>query len=185
MSTSAMPQTSDLNPTAGCWAALVFAIAGLAGSLYLSMGMHLRACPLCFYQRTFVMSLVAVLGVGLLARVGRLGLVALPLAVGGLGVAILHVSLELRGKLECPPGLFDVGTAPQQSLGLFLVLTALVLIDAVRGAAGAWLAFAAAVIVGVALAYMSTIANPPPPPAPTQPYRDPIEICRPPYVPAS
>src|SRR5438093_13276732 len=83
------------------WAALAVAVAGLAGSLFLSLGMNLKACPLCFYQRTFMMSLVAVLGVGLLAgaaRPGRLALLALPLAVAGLGVALFHVSLELRGN---------------------------------------------------------------------------------------
>src|ERR687887_446681 len=70
------------------WAAFVVAAVGLAGSLFLSLGMNLKACPLCFYQRTFMMSLVAVLGMGLLvaaARPGRLALLALPLATAGLG----------------------------------------------------------------------------------------------------
>jgi disulfide bond formation protein DsbB len=35
--------------------------------------MGLKACPLCFYQRTFLMGLVAVLGMGLLARAARPG----------------------------------------------------------------------------------------------------------------
>src|SRR4051795_13328130 len=86
--------------------ALVLAVAGLAGSLLLSLGMGLKACPLCFYQRTFMMSIVAVLGMGLLASVSRLGLLCLPLAVAGLGVALFHVSLETTGKLECPKGIF-------------------------------------------------------------------------------
>ncbi len=79
------------------WAALVVAVAGLSGSLFLSLGMHLKACPLCFYQRTFMMSLAAVLGMGLLLGVARLGLLTLPLAVAGLGIALLHVSLEIGG----------------------------------------------------------------------------------------
>src|SRR3954471_1187479 len=99
------PQAAAPKPSAGCWAALVVALAGLAGSLYLSLAMGLRACPLCFYQRTFVMSVGAVLALGLLgaaARPGRLALLALPLAIAGLTVALFHVSLELRHKLECP-----------------------------------------------------------------------------------
>jgi disulfide bond formation protein DsbB len=169
------------------WAALPVAAAGLAGSLCLSLGMHLKACPLCFYQRTFVMGLVGVLAMGLLsgaARPRRLGLLALPLAVAGLGVALFHVSLELRDKLECPAGMFGRGTAPQQSLALFVVLTALLAADALAGAtAGAaeWVARAGAVALGVLLAVGSTVANPPPPAVPTEPYAKPPDVCRPPF----
>ena len=105
------------------WAALAFACAGLAGSLALSWGLALKPCPLCFYQRSFVMGIVAVLAMGLLsgsARPGGLGLLALPLAVAGLGVALFHVRLELAGKLECPEGLLGLGTAPKQSLAVFV-----------------------------------------------------------------
>src|SRR5438876_8199332 len=35
--------------SAWAWAALAVAVAGLAGSLFLSLGMNLKACPLCFY----------------------------------------------------------------------------------------------------------------------------------------
>src|SRR5438270_12137300 len=84
------------------FAALVVALGGLAGSLFLSMGMGLRACPLCFYQRTFMMSLVAVLAMGMVTGTGqggRLALVSLPLASAGLGVALFHVFLEVTGTL--------------------------------------------------------------------------------------
>ena len=167
------------------WAALLVALVGLGGSLFLSLGLHLKACPLCFYQRTFVMSLVAVLGMGLLAgaaRPGRLALLALPLAVAGLGVALFHVSLELRGKLECPAGVFGLGTAPQQSLAVFAVLTVLLAADALRRPRAAGAAVAA-VILGGLLAVGPCIANPPPPAAPTKPYDHPPEVCRPPYQP--
>src|SRR4051794_38984608 len=89
------------------WAALAVALAGLAGSLFLSLGMGLKACSLCFYQRAFMMSLVAVLGMGLAigsGQPGRLSLLAVPVAVAGLGVAVFHVYLEAAGKLECPRG---------------------------------------------------------------------------------
>src|SRR5436853_4078529 len=98
------------------WPSLLIALMVLAGSLWLSIGMKLKACPLCFYQRTFVMGVVAVLGIGLLTG-GRhravLNLLTLPLAVAGLGVAVFHVYLELTGKLECPAGVLGIGTAPQ------------------------------------------------------------------------
>jgi disulfide bond formation protein DsbB len=42
-------------------AALAVSAVGTVGSLYLSLGMGLKACPLCFYQRTFMMSTAAVL----------------------------------------------------------------------------------------------------------------------------
>jgi hypothetical protein len=41
-------------------AAACFAAVGVGGSLYLSLGLGLRACPLCFYQRSFVMATLAV-----------------------------------------------------------------------------------------------------------------------------
>jgi hypothetical protein len=40
---------------------------------------------------------------------------ALPLAVAGPSVALLHVSLELAGQLKCPRGLLSLGTAPQEA----------------------------------------------------------------------
>ncbi len=169
------------------WAALAVAVAGVTGSLALSLGLGLKACPLCFYQRTFAMSLVAVLGMGLFAgaaRPGRVGLLALPLAVAGLGVALFHVYLEMAGKLECPQGLLGVGTAPQQSLAAFLALFALLLVDVLRAprvAGAAWAAPAGALVLGALLAVGSVVANPPPPAPPTKPYDKAPEVCRPPY----
>jgi disulfide bond formation protein DsbB len=166
------PPPAAAAPPLWTWAALAVAVAGLAGSLYLSLGMGLKACPLCFYQRTFMMSLVAVLGMGLLAGlVGRianpsypLALLALPLAVAGLGVALFHVSLELRGKLECPAGVLGLGTAPEQSLTVFLVLTVLLTTGLpwrAQAPAATCAALAGAVTLGALLAVASTLANPP------------------------
>ena len=36
--------------------ALLIALIGTAGSLWLSVGMGLKGCPLCFYQRSFVIA---------------------------------------------------------------------------------------------------------------------------------
>ncbi|MBI1917092.1 MAG: disulfide bond formation protein B [Planctomycetes bacterium] len=127
---------SNENSTLWTWLALLVSAVAVAGSLWLSLGMGLIACPFCFYQRAFAMSVFGVLFLGLLggARRGRLlCLLALPLAVGGLGVAGWHVSLELRGKMECPGGILGVGTSPQQSLAAFALLTIPLFLGAVAG----------------------------------------------------
>src|SRR5689334_2005602 len=82
-------------PTALTWLACLVALAASAGSVYLSVGMRLRACPLCFYQRTYAFAAFGVLLVGLLSGTRHSALLALPLAVGGLGVAGYHVYREM------------------------------------------------------------------------------------------
>ena len=170
------------------WAALLVGLLALAGTLYLSLGMGLRACPLCFYQRTFVMAVVGVLLVGLVAggtRPGLLSLLVLPLCVGGLGVAYFHVYLEQQGILECPYGILGWGTAPQQSLGAFVLLTLLVLVD-VRHSLGsrgrAWAAALGPLVLGALFAW-GAIASTPAAPKPTALYKLPLDEdgCRVPY----
>ena len=103
--------SSATSPSGSIWVPLLVALAVLLGSLWSSMGMGLKACPLCFYQRTFVMGVVAVLGMGVVdgrAHRGVLTVAALPLAVAG--VAAFHEYLEQAGKLECPGGVMGVGT---------------------------------------------------------------------------
>src|SRR5262249_24606400 len=108
------------------WAALLVSLVAAAGSVWLSVGpLKLAACPLCFYQRTFAFAAVGVYAVGLLAGADRgvaLSLLALPLAVGGAGVAAFHVWLVQTGPLECPAGAFGLYTAPHQSLAVFALL---------------------------------------------------------------
>jgi disulfide bond formation protein DsbB len=163
-----------------CGLALLAALAGLGGSLGLSLALHLKPCSLCYYQRTLMMALVAVLLTGLVARAGRLGLVALPLAFTGLGVAAFHVYLESSGKLECPAGILGVGSAPQQSLALFAVVTLLLGIDVSRGP-GAVAGLAGTLILGALLAFAASTSNPAPP-KPTEPYKQASpDICRPPF----
>lgn len=179
------------------WLALLAATVTVAGSLYLSLGMGLEACALCFYQRAFAMAVLAVLAVGLFGTDRRgpsLSLLALPLAVGGLGVAGFHVSLENKGILECPKGIFDLGSAPRQSLAAFIPLAALLLIDVGAacfrpGGAGesslSSLAVLGSCILGGLLA-LGCIKSAPPPKIPKAPYADePIEGCRTPYRPPS
>ncbi len=172
-------------PGVWIWAALTASLVAVAGSLALSLALGLKACPLCFYQRAFAMSLVAVLAMGLLAgahRDGWLAFLALPLATAGLGVALFHVSLELRGNLECPAGLLGLGSAPQQSLAVFVVLFALLLVGALRssGSSVQRIGLASGLVLGVLLAIGSCIANPPPK-MPDGPYPTAPDVCRPPF----
>ena len=70
MSTSADPDhelnrassSRDTAPLSLVWPSLLVALLALAGSLWLSIGMKLKLVPLRFYQCTFVMGVVAVLG---------------------------------------------------------------------------------------------------------------------------
>ena len=174
------------------WASLLVSLVALAGSLWLSLAMGLKACPLCIYQRTFVMGVVGVLVVGLLAGLKDsrlLGLLALPAALGGAGLAFFHEYLELTGKLECPPGVLGLGTAPQQSLVILfviLVLLSLSLIQARNGNASRLPVTAGAGLLGVLFAIGAIASAPPMPAPPTKPYdpeKQPFDMCRPPFHP--
>ncbi len=170
-----------------CLCAVVAAV-GVAGSLYLSIGMGLKACPLCFYQRAFAMASLAILVVGPFPR-GTLAaparaLLALVPAAAGLGVAAFHVSLELRDVLECPKSIAEILTAPKQSLAFFVVL-----VTALCGAASRRSRFGAgrlllAFVLGCLLSWGSIASAPPLPAAPTSAYPSdkPFDMCRPPYV---
>lgn len=195
MSTSAAPDRElertlpslSAVPVSLVWPPLLVALIALAGSLWLSVGMGLKACPLCFYQRTFVMGVVAVMGVGVLTGPRHravLNLLALPLAVAGFGVAAFHVYLELTGKLECPTGVMGIGTSPQQSLAVLTVLLAVIAVGDLRsGNFGDrhLLAAASAVVLGLLLAWSAVVSAPPMPPVPTRAYETPIDMCRPPF----
>ena len=118
------------------WAAFFVALLALTGSLLLSwLPPYLKACPLCLYQRIFVMGVVGVMGVGLCVgglRPGLLSLLALPSACGALTVVGFHLYLVQIGKLECPLGLFGLGLAPLQSLIVLILLAGLLLFDILR-----------------------------------------------------
>jgi len=156
------------------WGSLIGAFLGSTGSLYLSLGMGLNACPLCFYQRTFVFGILGVLAMSSLAgsRIPR-GLSCLlitPLALGGLGTAVFHVRLELKGTLECPDGILALGTAPQQSLAVFTVLSLLAVAGACASLeAGGRRKTLAGIALGILLALGCVLSAPPLPPAKVRP----------------
>jgi hypothetical protein len=177
--------------------ALLLALGASAGSLYLSLGLKLQACPLCFYQRSYALAAAAVLATGLAAGMGSsvpLSLLAFPISLAGLLVAGFHVWLELNGTLECPGGILaNLGTAPKQSLAVFLCLTLVLLVDFVgwfrwlthtQRLRAMRLAVAALVAVGlgVGLGLASIHSNPPLPAPPTKAWDGPPIVCRRPYV---
>lgn len=165
--------------------ALLVAVIGSAGSVWLSLGLGLKACPLCFYQRTAVLLTAAVLLLGLfgghLAARGTVAWLTVPAVVLGLCVAAWHVMLEANGTLECPKGLWGLGTAPQQSLALFLLLSPPVLLSAWRGEGVGVGRLLLALGLGAVAAWLCIKSAPPLPPIPKAPYPDPLVICRPPF----
>ena len=187
-----MNADSPISEPRNAWTllALALAVTGSAGSVYLSTALGLKACPLCFYQRSFVMAAAAVLCVGLAVKVrpgGNLSLLALPLAVSGLGVALFHEYLELTRRLECPRGFLSMGTAPQQSVALLILLVAALSISILSDRKVTRLGFPAIVgsaVLGLILALACVWSAPPLPAAPAKPYDEPLLICRPPYEPA-
>ena len=193
LGTKANPHTMERGGTKTFFlacAVLALAALGVAGSLYLSLGLDLRACPLCFYQRTFMMAVLAVLAVGLAVdptRAGLFCLLNLPLAFGGLGVAAFHEYLVVAGKLECPAGIFSLGTAPAQSLTAFALLVAATVAGAWTGRNGLSAfppgAILGAVILGLLLSWGSVASSPPMSPrrAPYDPVKEPFNTCRPPF----
>ncbi len=173
MATDSAPPTPTGFDLQRLWMPLAFGVAvvGVLGSLYLSLGMDLKACPLCFYQRAFIMSAASILGFGLfmpdLPR-GVLTPLALATAMAGGCVAAWHTYLVANGTLECPAGATRVLLAPHESLAIYLLLVAILLVDLVQFRRYLMLGIGA-VLVGYVFASSSIRATPAkmtdPPPA--------------------
>lgn len=109
---------------------LVAAVA-TTGSLYLSVGLGLVPCELCWYQRILMYPLVVVLGVALVERRPGVYRTVLPLSTLGTALAAYHSWLQLSAGARCSFGgcaavqLRVVGlTVPNLSLVAFLGVTA-------------------------------------------------------------
>lgn len=176
------------------YSALVLSGLGAAGSVYLSLGLGLKACPLCFYQRSFMEGTFAVLAIGL--AVDRHGqrlycLLPVPLTFAGLAVALFREYLVVAGVLECPKGLLGLGSAPAQSLAIF-ALTGLAVVAGALGRGNGTprraISLSGTALLGLLLAGASIVSSPPLPPAPKAPYdpaTQPLDMCRPPYHPGA
>lgn len=124
------------------FAAFVLATAATLGSLFFGEVMRLPPCSLCWYQRIFMFPLPLVLGAGLLPYDPRAGRYALPLALGGLGVALWHTLLYVGVVPEeaapCTVGvpcsqptfaLFGVLSIPVLSLLAFVGVVGLLIVQ--------------------------------------------------------
>lgn len=116
----------------------LIALTGALGSLYFSEIMKFQPCLLCWYQRTFMYPLVFIYGVGLWKEDRGVWNYALPLAVGGLLIAIYHNLLYYgfvsEGLVPCQKDLscttrqlelFGFLTIPLMSLFGFLMFNVL------------------------------------------------------------
>lgn len=183
--------SSNASSPVWTWLALIVAAAISAGSIYLSLGMGLKPCPLCYYQRTFAFAATGILLMGVLVlRNGSLSsLMALPLVAGAVGVAGFHVYLEMNGTLECPKGVFELGTAPQQSFFGLVVLLSLLLFDVAQGKraipARPVLGTGFAILLGALITFGCMRSAPPLPKPPDKAYdsvKQPLVGCRAPYT---
>jgi hypothetical protein len=176
------PPPEDVVSTFWTWTALLVALIGSAGTLYMSIGerlefgMDLVPCPCCLYQRTLILAVAAVLLVGLFAgprRSGYLSVITLPLTVAGLAIAGVQVYKEFNRDIVCPKGalvqldeqfrgkddfhakLDDIDSASRESLAIFALLFLIQLVDLLFSAGRGGFGFGgllASVVVGGLLA---------------------------------
>ncbi|MBI1832876.1 MAG: disulfide bond formation protein B [Planctomycetes bacterium] len=181
--TNELPSESSDLDAAVLWTrcALFVAVVGVLGSLHLSMGMNLRACPLCFYQRAFMMAAAGALAFGpFLPGMPSAAqtVLALPSVIAGAGIAGWHIYLEWNEKLECPVGITGVLTAPGESLIVFGLLVVLLLGDLFHQRKYV-MQGVGAILLGVVFAVTSVHGVPD---RPTGPHPAPLDGCRK-YVP--
>lgn len=186
MATPSQPQALSSADSKILWTrlALFVSVIGVVGSLYLSLQLGLKACPLCFYQRAFMMAVAAILGLGLsMPAVPTAALAPLALAstIAGSGIAAFHTYLDATGVLECPAGISGTLTAPQESLAVYALLLVLLLCDLFNQRRYVMQGIGA-ILLGVIFT-ITCIQATPPSPAPAGPYTIPLDGCRKPYHP--
>jgi len=120
--------------------ALFVALVAMLGSLYLSDGVGLLPCKLCWFQRIAMYPLVFVLGVGFLRGDAGVWRFALPLPLVGLVISGYHVAVQYRPSLDlipCDAGgecsvryllVFGFVSIPVMAGGAFMLITALLLV---------------------------------------------------------
>lgn len=72
------------------------AVVATTGSLYLSLGLGLLPCKLCWYQRILMYPLVIVLGVALLEGRASIYRMVTPLALLGAATAAYHSYIQIN-----------------------------------------------------------------------------------------
>jgi disulfide bond formation protein DsbB len=123
--------------------AAVVAGVATAGSLYLSEGAHLLPCKLCWYQRSAMYPLAAILIVAAIRRDWSVRPFALTLATIGPLISIYHYAIERFPSLEIGHGGCDPNNPCTITLVWkfhyisipFMALSAFVLIATILGSA--------------------------------------------------
>jgi disulfide bond formation protein DsbB len=175
-----LPRDRTADASIAIWAALLAAVVATLGTFWLTAGMNLEAGPFCFCQRTCVMLAVGILIAGLLMRdqsAAGVAAMTLPVAMTGLGVAGVHNWMELTRQIECPKGILNIGSAPQQAL----VAQAILVFFLVVAARTRFTAAFGAVMVGAAAAWLLYMTTPRFS-VPTKAYEGKLTKCRIPYV---
>lgn len=122
------------DPRAALVPATLVAGVATAGSLYLSLGLGLVPCELCWYQRILMYPLVVVLGVAAAEHRTGVWRTVLPLSVPGIGVAAYHSYLQVASVScgfagACAAVLWRAPvvdlTVPNLSLVAFVLVTGL------------------------------------------------------------
>lgn len=116
--------------------ATLVALVATAGSLYLSLGLGLVPCRLCWYQRIAMYPLTVVLGVAALENRPGAVRTAAPLAVIGAFIAAYHSYIQVAGSNTCTASscsavLLRVGgvfSIPNLSLVAFLLIVGLLVL---------------------------------------------------------
>ncbi|WP_324663081.1 disulfide bond formation protein B [Haloarcula sediminis] len=117
-------------------AATLVAFVATAGSLFLSLGLGLVPCRLCWYQRILMYPLVVVLGVAAVERRAAVVWTALPLTTLGAAIAAYHSWLQITqtacgvGTISCAQVQYRVAglTVPNLSLIAFVLVSGAVLL---------------------------------------------------------
>jgi len=82
-------------PRALLVAAMLIATVATAGSLYLSLGLGLIPCELCWYQRILMYPLVIVIGTALVEGRETVYRTVIPLAMVGTAIAAYHSYIQI------------------------------------------------------------------------------------------
>jgi len=116
-------------------AATLIATVASSGSLYLSLGLGLTPCHLCWYQRILMYPLVVILGVGTVETRVQVLRTASPFAIAGIVVAAYHSWLQATTATCGFSGTCAVVqyrllgmTIPNMSLVAFLLLSLIFLV---------------------------------------------------------
>jgi disulfide bond formation protein DsbB len=134
MSGPTAPQETPASDLKALWTrcALFVAVVGVLGSLHLSLAMNLKACPLCFYQRAFIMATAGVLAFGTFLPgmpTAALTVLSLVPAFAGGYIAAQHTRMVVTGDMECPEGITGVLAAPAESLVVYVLIVGLLIGD--------------------------------------------------------